>query len=270
MTIDMKTFSGDVQDPAAEGQQILSNSYQEEFTNEEFPLIKDLLTPPEEAPVVQETVVAPQEVVQEPSQQELNFRALREEVEKIKAERDEFKQNIELLKANRQQEQYQQQQPKRKLFDGMDDGDIPNVAEIRRAWDEREAEYKGQLEELTVAQQYSDYADVLQNHTAPLLRQNPELVEGIQGARNKALFAYKLGKLYQGQQQVTQSTPSPVQSVPQPTSPSAIAQRIVENSRKPGTLSSVGGQGSLSKTEFMATMSDKDFMEMAQKHLDQI
>lgn len=167
MTIDMKNFTGDTIEPAAEVQQTVSNSYQEEFTNEEFPLIKDLLTPPEESVISTPS----QEVVQEPSQQELNFRALREEVEKIKAERDEFKQNIELLKANRQQEQYRQEQPRKKLFDGMDDGDIPNVAEIRRAWDEREAEYKGQLEELSVAQEYSDYADVLKNHTARLLKE---------------------------------------------------------------------------------------------------
>ena len=270
MTIDMKNFNltGESNESAAEAQPILSNSYQEEFTNEEFPLIKDLLTPPVEP--VTEVPVASQEVVEEPSKQELNFRALREEVDKIKAERDEFKQNIELLKANRQREEYRPPEPQKKLFDGMDDGDIPNVAEIRRAWDEREAAYQGQLEELSVAQQHSDYADVLQNYTAPLLRQKPHLVEGIQGARNKALFAYELGKLYQNQQPQSQSSSQPTQSAPQATTPSAVAQRIVENSRKPGNIASVGGQGSLSKAEFMATMSDRDFMEMATKHLDQI
>lgn len=270
MTIDMKNFNltGESIDPAAEGQQILSNSYQEEFTNEELPLIKDLLTPPVEEPQV---VAHTQEVVEEPSKQELNFRALREEIDKIKAERDEFKQNIDLLKANRQQEQYRQQQPipEKKLFDGMDDSDIPNVAEIRRAWEEREAGYLSRIEELSVAQDHSDYADVLKNYTAPLLRNKPHLVEGIQGARNKALFAYELGKLYQNQQ--PNSSPStPTQSVPQPTTPSATAQRIVENARKPGTLSSAGGQGALSKADFIASMSDRDFMEMASKHLEQV
>jgi hypothetical protein len=272
MTIDMKefNFTGESQDPAAEGQQILTNSYQEEFTNEEFPLIKDLLEPPvAEQPKAE---IAQEAAPEEPSKQELNFRALREEVDRIKAERDEFKQNIELLKANsRQQEQYRPAppEPERKLFDGMDDGDIPNVAEIRKAWETREAEYLGRIEELSVAQQHSDYAEVLEKYTAPLIRQKPHLVEGIQGARNKALFAYELGKLYQNQQQVV-STPPPSQQVQQPTSPSATAQRIVENSRRPGTLSSSGGQGALSKADFIATMSDRDFMEMATKHLDQI
>lgn len=268
MTIDMKNFTGELSDPAAEGQQILANSYQDELTNEEFPVIRELLEPPVEA---QPKVEAPQEVfAEEPSKQELNFKALREEVDRIKAERDEFKQNIELLKANsRQQEQYRPPVPEKKLFDGMEEGDIPNVAEIRKAWADREAEYLGRIEELSVAQQHSDYAEVLEKYTAPLIKQKPHLVEGIQGARNKALFAYELGKLYQNQQQAV-STPPPPQPVQQPTSPSATAQRIVENSRKPGTLSSSGGQGALSKADFIATMSDRDFMEMASKHLDQI
>jgi hypothetical protein len=269
MTIDMKNFNltGESTDPAAEGQQILTNSYQEEFTNEELPLIKDLLTPPEESV----SITSSQEVVEEPSKQELNFRALREEIDKIKAERDEFKQNIDLLKANRQQEQYRQQQPvpEKKLFEGMDDSDIPNVAEIRRAWEEREAGYLSRIEELSVAQDHSDYAEVLQNYTAPLLRNKPHLVEGIQGARNKALFAYELGKLYQNQQSTT-PTPAQEQSVQKSTTPSATAQRIVDNARKPGTLSSAGGQGALSKADYIATMSDKDFMEMATKHLEQV
>lgn len=267
MTIDMKNFTGEVTDPAAEGQQTLSNSYQDELHPEEYPVIRELLTPPEE-PVSTPTVS--QEVVKEElSKQELNFKALREEVDRIKAERDEFKQNIELLKANRQQEQYRPPEPQKKLFQGMDDGDIPNVAEIRNAWEQREAEYLSRIEELSVAQQHPDYAEVLEKYTAPLIRNKPHLVEGIQGARNKALFAYELGKLYQSQQQ-TVSNQQPQQEAPQPTTPSAKAQRIVDNARKPGTLSSSGGQGALSKADFIATMSDRDFMEMASKHLDQI
>ena len=48
------------------------------------------------------------------------------------------------------------------MFDGMKDDDIPNVAELRKEWNQREAAYK-RLEELQVQQMYPDYAEVLKN-----------------------------------------------------------------------------------------------------------
>ena len=48
------------------------------------------------------------------------------------------------------------------------------------------------------------------------------------------------------------------------------AQRIVENAKKPGTLSQAGGQGALSKADYFASMSDQEFMRMASKNLEGI
>jgi hypothetical protein len=268
MSIDMKSFSGDIEDSAAEGQQISSNSYLEN-ANEGYPVHKELLDAPVETQG-QPSLSQEAPLEQEPSKQELNFRALSQEVERIKAKSEsdkrEYELNLELLKANIGQQKYRQPEPEqpKRMFEGMEDGDIPNVSEIRRAWEQREADYQARIEELSVAQQYPDYAEVMQKHLTPLLQQKPHLAEGIQGARNKALFAYELGKMYQQQQTFT---PPPPQV--QPTQ-SSMAQRIVENSRKPGTLSGTGGTGSLSKAEYFATMSDKEFMDIATKHLGEI
>lgn len=261
MSIDMKNFSGDT-DLAAASPQLGSNSYREETQYEEVPVNQEILnevrdaTTPLETP--QEVEVAPQ-----PSQQELNFKALREEVDRIKAERDEFRQNLELLRANVQQQQQPPSPPeKKKILDGLADSDVPNVSEIRQAFEQREAEYQMRLEELQVQQQHSDYAEVLEKYTAPLLKQKPHLAEGIYGARNKALFAYELGKMAQAQQQ-----PIPQK---QSASPSETAQRIVENARKPGNLANVGGQSVLSKADYYATMSDAEFAKLASKNLGEI
>jgi len=54
------------------------------------------------------------------------------------------------------------------------------------------------------------------------------------------------------------------------TQKSTIAEKIVENSRKPGTLSSAGGQSVLSKADYYASMSDKQFAEFASKNLEGI
>jgi len=93
-----------------------------------------------------------------------------------------------------------------------------------------------------------------------MLYQKVNLDQGVHQAGLKALFAYELGKMAQ---QIQTARPSePVKS--------EAAQRIVENSRKPGTLSQAGGQGALSKADYFATMSDQEFMRMATRNLEGI
>lgn len=287
LDVDMKSYTGEILDSAAEGPQISSTPPIELPQFEEFqmpnpadyqsktPVAQQRQEPLVQAPITPEETVSNSRhsPLEEVSRQELNFKALREEVDRIKAEREserkQHQQDIDLLRANLAQQQYQQQPaPKPKRLLEMEDGEIPNVAEINRAWEQRERDYQERLEELQVAQQYPDYAEVLNKYTAPLIQNKPHLAEGIQGSRNKAMFAYELGKLYQQQQQAALPPAPQVQAPPQP---SPIAQRIVENAKKPGTLSGAsGGTGTLSKAEYFATMSDSEFMQMATKHLEQI
>lgn len=263
--IDMKNFSGESEvGSAAEGQQIVGqNSYQEEMQHEDVQVHKELLEPSKEDP---KPLVVEEQKSSEPSKQELNFKALREEIDRVKAEKEEIKANMELLRANIVQQQHTKDFPKQpKMFEGMNDDDIPNVKDIEAAWNRREADYQARIEELQVAQTHPDYAEVMEKYTAPLLKQKPHLAEGIIGAKNKALHAYELGKMHQmGQKQEV-----PVREV-KPPEPSKVAQKIVENARKPGNLSSAGGQSILSKADYYATMSDKEFMEMASKNLGEI
>jgi len=255
--IDMQKYAGEVSDPAAGDQRIVdTNSYQQEV--EEYPAQKELLDPPIEGEKQQDALnINPQAE---------HFRALREEVDRIKAEREvekrEHQLQLDMLRANvdRQQPPIQQSHPQeRRFLDGMKEEDIPNVGELRREWEQKEQVYQSRLEELQVAQQHSDYAEVLDKYLAPLIRQKPHLAEGIHNSSNKALMAYELGKMAQQMQE------RPVASTI-----NENAQRIVENSKKPGTLSGSGGQGALSKADYYASMSDQEFMRMAGRHLEQI
>lgn len=259
MSIDMKNYAGAPNSSAAESN--TPNSYQQETSYEDVNVDQGIIEQVSES-LASDAQSVTTEAVKEPTQQELNFKALREEIERFKGERDELKQNLDLLKANVQQQQYQNQpkQESKQFLDGLKDNDIPNVAEIRQAFEQREAEYQLRLEELQVQQAHPDYAEVLEKYTAPLLKQKPHLAEGIYGARNKALFAYELGKMVQGQQSVA----------PQPTQQSVNAQKIVENSKKPGNIAQAGGQSRLSQSDYYATMSDQEFMKMASKHLEAI
>lgn len=256
--IDMKSYAGTtVEEPVAVQQPVDTNSYSQ--STEDYPVDTALL----DQPVKNEAVEAPEAPASNPQAE--NFRALREEIDRIKVEREAEKRDhqvqLEMLRANiAQQQQPRAPQPKsNRMFEGMKDDDVPNVAELRSEWSKKEADYQARLEELQVQQMHPDYAEVIEKFALPLVKQKPYLAEGIQGASNKALFAYELGKMaqqLQGQKVETQRNEN--------------AQRIVENSKKPGTLSQAGGQAALSKADYFASMSDQEFMKFASRNLEGI
>lgn len=257
MTVDMKNYSGDVEAPAAEGQFVQNSDQQDVPEAPPAVPISEGETPPSTR--LDEAVETSQELPQE-----RNFKALASEVERLKTEREndrrEYLLQMDMMRANLAPKP--EAQPD-KMFQGMEDSDIPNVREIRKEWDRRETDYQQRIEELQVAQKYPDYAEVVEKFALPLVKEKPHLAEGIQGARNKALFAYELGKMAQQmKQQQVQTQPA--------TPPSVTAQKIVENSRKPVSLAAAGGQGVLSKADYFANMSDEQFMKFASKNLGEI
>lgn len=259
--IDMQSYAGAKVDPAAVDQVVDTNSYSQ--SNEDYPVDQSLL---EVAPVSKPGHLTEKEVPPESNPQADNFRALREEVDRIKTEREAEKRDhqvqLEMLRANIAQNQQQakpQESKSNRMFDGMKDDDVPNVSELRQEWSRREADYQARLEELQVQQMHPDYAEVIEKFALPLVKQKPHLAEGIQGATNKALFAYELGKMAQQMQVQKQETQR-----------NQNAERIVENSKKPGTLSQAGGQAALSKADYFASMSDAEFMKMATRNLEGI
>lgn len=271
MDIDMKNFAG-ATDPVAGGQKD-TNTYSQ-LQSEEYPVYEEFLEkapdPVSQSPdqVVDSDSPMDQSAdsrkqIEEPSAQELNFRALSEEVNRIKAEKDEIRLNLEMMKANMSHQRQEAAPQPRKMFDGMDDSDVPNVSEIRRAWEEREAQYQGRLEELQFQSTHADYAEVLEKHLVPLIKQKPHLASMIRNAPNPAQSAYEIAKMAQAA--ISQQTQAPVQQ-----QKSATAQKIVDNARKPGTLSQAGGSAVLSKADYYATMSDAEFMKMASKHMGEI
>lgn len=246
LDIEMKSFSGEENGSAAVN-----------------PFIEPNQLSQQEAAFALDLDYKPQQVSPQSTGQELNFKALRDEISSIKAEREkekrEYQQQLDMLKANSAPPT---EAPKPKeMFDGMEDDYIPSVKEIKKEWSQREQLYQSRIEELTVAQQYPDYAEVLQKYVSPLTRDKPHLVQGALRAENKAMALYELGKMAQG---FEQARSVPTQQV------HPDAQRIVDNASKVGTLSQAGGTSVLSKADYIATMSDTDFMKFAAKNLAQV
>lgn len=265
MAIDTQVNPGELDVPAAV-EQVEQNSFEREQFDEEFRMPE---LPPETSSTSAETEASP-EVQKMEDPQERNFRALTESIEQLKqkqdVERKEHQLQLDMLRANLVQKP--QEAPRRKeIFDGMQDSEIPNVGEFRKAWTERENEYNSRIEELQVQSQHPDYAEVLNKYGKHLAETDPAFVQGIEGAKNKALFAYNYVKREQRLQELeaqVKSYVAPVQTK------SNDAQRIVENARKPGTLAQTGGNGVLSKADYFQNMSDADFIKYASKHLEQI
>lgn len=253
--IDMKSYAGANDDSAAENQTVDTNSYSQGA--EEYPVNL-------ESNEEQQASQPPPEQPNTNPQSE-HFRALREEVDRIKAEREaekrEHQLQLDLLRANMapQPQQPAPQSRERQFLHGMKEDDIPNVGELRREWDQKESMYQARLEELQFAQSHPDYAEVLDKYLAPLVKQKPHLARGIQASDHPSLMAYELGKMYQQTQERREAT-----------TVSENAQRIVDNAKKPGTLSQAGGQSALSQADYYASMSDREFMKFAGKNLEGI
>jgi hypothetical protein len=199
------------------------------------------------------------------SDKDYNFRALREELAQIKEDRDRLRGDFEDLRRN--QVQRQPEPPRKRAIDDINSDDLVTGAQLKQAMAEREAEYELQLGELRVKAQYSDYDEVTSKYGVPLIEKEPDLAQGFLASNNKAAYLYKLGKMAM---LADKPAPEPVYQAPPP-SPNRDAQRIVENMKKPGTLSnSVGGSGQLSKLDYIAGMSDADFHALMTKNLEQV
>lgn len=232
-----------------------------------------------ETPVaMNEAAVEPQEEVvsanndsMEPTEKELNFKALRDSIAQEKAERESerlrYQHELEYMRTQLAQQQVPKKHP---LAEERDD-DLLTVGKYRQTQQEyenmlrqQEDSYKLKLNELETKMQNPDYDEVMDKYAIPLLKTNRDFAIAFQNSENKASFAYNLGRMQRDSQRKDQI-------VPQEPEQSRRAERIVENSRKPGTLSSArGGQPSLSKAEYYASMSDAEFNNLVEKNLSEV
>lgn len=218
-------------------------------------------------PTVDQSADASKQAEQPPvTDKEYNFRALREELVQERTHREKLERDLEYLRENQQRVQRQPEPPRERAMDKIKEDDLVTGAQFKQAMAEREAEYQLMLGELQVKSQHSDYDEVTAKYGVPLIEKEPDLAQGFLAAPNKAAYLYKLGRMAMMAEQ--RQAPEPVQEAQKP---SQTAQRIVENAKKPGTLSNaVGGAGNLSKADYYASMSDADFHAMVQKNLQEV
>lgn len=199
------------------------------------------------------------------SEQQQNFRALREEVAKMQSEREYWKGQAEAYSKipARQPESVQATQP-----DALSALDWEDSRDVRKAFDTiREenrslrSEIKDALTAIETKTQRQDWNSMVTQHVPQLTSKNPIFAEMIQKVSNPYEAAYLLAEL-----NAKGSQPNVPQNVPE----NFNGQRAIANASKPQTLASVGGQGQLSAADYYASMSDDDFMKIAARNLANI
>jgi hypothetical protein len=200
------------------------------------------------------------------SEQQQNFRALREEVSKAQSEREYWKGQAEAYaRIPTRQPEHQPQATQEDAISALDWDDSKDVRKafesIRDENRSLRSEIKDALTAIETKTQRQDWNAMVTKHVPQLTSTNPIFAEMIQKVSNPYEAAYLLAELNSKASQPGQ------QSAPES---GMNGQRAIANAHKPQTLASVGGQGQLSAADYYASMSDKDFMEIAARNLANI
>lgn len=182
------------------------------------------------------------------------LQAERSDRQRLQDELGVIKENMQLMMSQLQQQQQPRQEPKDE-FSGLSDDDVLTVGEFKKALSQKERQYEMSLEELKMTQRHPDYEQVVTQYLPEVLKNNPGLRRTLQQTNDYEL-AYVLAKNSDGYRSANKKTKV-----------NEDAQRIIENSQKSGSLSSVGHTSPISEAKRYRDMSDAEFRAMAQKNL---
>ena len=161
-----------------------------------------------------------------------------------------IKDHIALMQA----QQYQGQQKQNVQEPAYDKDDVITYGELEKLLSQKEKQYQMSIEELRMTQRYPDYNEVVTKYLPDVIKQNPELRNVLAETQNYQL-AYHLAKTSDSYHKDNKSTKK-----------NADAERIVQNAQEAGSLSSLGSTSPMSTARNYKSMSDEEFMKLANKN----
>ena len=201
-------------------------------------------------PVSEDNVDQPTEQVQE---QHVPLAALQSE----RSQRQQMQEELQVLKDNMRlmQMQSQVQAPQKDECDGLSDYDVMTVGEYKKFIAKERNQMQIALTEVQMTQKYPDYRETVTKYLPDVIKSNPRLRDTLEKTQDYEL-AYYLAKnsdTYKSEQKAVKKN--------------ADAERIVQNSSKTGSLSSMGQSSPVSTVKNWKNMSDNDFMSQVNKNL---
>jgi len=201
---------------------------------------------------------AAQEQVANQEQTEQNQSVPLSALQSERAKRQQMEDELKMIKDHlslMQSNQTQNQVKPKDDFEGLEDGDVMTVGEFKKLSNKLANQFRVSLDEVKMSQKYPDYQEVIRKYLPDVLKNNPSLQQSLQATQDYEL-AYYLAK--NSDQYRTEN---------RKTKRSADAQRIVENAKAAGNLSSMGSTSPISQAKRYKDMSDEEFRDLMNRNL---
>jgi hypothetical protein len=129
-------------------------------------------------------------------------------------------------------------------FEKLSDDDVLTVRDFKKL----SGNLAISLEELKIAQKYPDYNEVISTYLPEVIKQSPKIRDTLQKTQDFEL-AYYLAKNSEGYREKNSNAKKSLE-----------AKKIIENSNKAGSLSSMGSVSPISQAKRYKEMSDEEFL----------
>lgn len=172
--------------------------------------------------------------------------------QKMEEELRLIKDHLELMKTSGSSQQKQEAQND---LEKLSDDDVLTVGEFKKITSKLTQNFQMNLDELRMVQKYPDYQEVVTRYLPDVIRQNPRLRETLQNNQDYEL-AYYLAKNSDAYKQASKKR-----------NVAKEAEKILENSQKAGSLSSMGASTPISQARRYKDMSDAEFMEQVNRNM---
>lgn len=173
----------------------------------------------------------------------------RSQRQKLEEELQIWRDNLEIKNSRREEPQKSPDS-----FEGLPDDDLATVGEIKKLLRERENVLKSEYQEIKISQKYPDYNEVINNYLPEVIKQKPQFAQTLRQTQDYEMAYYLAKNSDKYREEHRQKKQN------------ADAQKIIDNSQRAGSLSSMGSVSPINEARRFKDMSDEEFRKEVAKN----
>jgi hypothetical protein len=193
--------------------------------------------------------------------------AMREEMKALKEQNQAFSNHLEMLRWQQSQAHQPAPQPV-SPFGNADPEDSIKVKDAVKMYQDFNQQIQMNMAELKIASKHSDYQEMIQKYLPKATQEDPDLLEEIKRSPNPYKTAYLAAKASNAFREDTMSSyrATPTQTAVAPQKTTTDVDKMINNARQSGNLSSVANNASPQgqHPEF-SSLSDEEFRQYKSK-----
>ena len=171
------------------------------------------------------------------------LQAERAERQKLQSELEMMRDNMNLMMNQYQGGQQHSGQPDEQISKD----DVITYGDLEKILEKKERQYNMSIQEMKISQKHPDYQEIVTKYLPDVLKNNPSLRKSLEQTQDYEL-AYVLAKQSDGYRAEHKKVKR-----------NADAERIVQNTERAGSLSSVGQTSPISQAKRYKQMTDTEF-----------